>query len=368
MLNPYFLLEVHARCSLAELLVSVSLPLLLLAIYRFNEPGTRRIAIAAACFAVIALTNVPLTVITGYGAAAFALALMLTRKSGIQPIAKFALSIALGAGVAAFFLVPAWAEKPWVIASVHAVVPPASQIVPLGMPHGHFGWALAVVEFGQIILGCIAWIFCRRMKSRDAFGAFGALFFLSVLMVLPASTALWRTAPALVYVQFPWRWLGPMGLALSFFVAAIVQQFRKGFLFAAGVCALGVVTVAAFTVMIDLKADNLLASLQRSISAGRGYLAWPFVLPKEVRIDQFGVPYYLAPGEAPVLAVGAEEATGAISSEDVAAPPSESPRIAITHWSAEARDFVVDNPQPAWIRVAIVLVSRMDCLRERQDA
>lgn len=354
-LNPYHLLEIHARCSLAELLVSVWFPLLLLAICRFNEPGTRRIAIAAACFAAIVLTNVPLTVISGYGALAFALALMLARKSGIQSMVKFALAIALGAGVAAFFLVPAWAEKPWVVASVHAVVPPAAQMVPLGMPHGHFGWALAVVEFGQIILGCIAWMFCRRMKSRDAFWAFSALFLLSVLMVLPLSAALWRSAPALVYVQFPWRWLGPMGLALSFFIAAIVQQFRNGFLFAASVCMLGLVTVAAFTVMIDLKADSLLASLQNSISAGRGYLAWAYVLPRDVKIDQFGVPYYLTPGEALILAVGAEEATGAISSGDVAAPSSgaNAPRIAITRWSSEARDFVVDTPEPAWIRVRL---------------
>ncbi|MGC2112229.1 MAG: hypothetical protein WA655_22110 [Candidatus Korobacteraceae bacterium] len=354
-LNPYQLLQVHARCSLAELLVSVWLPLLLLAICRLSEPGTRRIAIAAFCFAAIALTNVPLTVVSGYGALAFALALALGQKSGVRFIARFVAAIALGAGLAAFFLLPAWFEKPWVVASVHSVVPPFTQLVPLSaLPNSHWTWALTTVEVGQIVLGCIAWFLCRRMKQRDAYWAFGAIFFVSVLMVLPISAAIWRTAPTLVYVQFPWRFLGPMGLALSFFVAAAVQHYRKGFLFAAGVCALGLVTLAAFTVMINLKADVLLSSLQNSISAGRGYLAWPFVLPRDVKIDQFGIPYYLTLGEPAVVQVGPEEATGAVPAPEVTSPPPANlANISVTRWSAELRDFDVDTPQPAWIRVRL---------------
>jgi len=355
-LNPYQLLEVHARCSLAELLVSVALPLLLLAVYRFSEPGARRIAIAAVLFAAIALTNVPLTVVSAYAALAFALVLTRARKSAIQPLAKFVLAIALGAGLAAFFLLPAWFEKPWVVASVHSVVPPAAHFVRLStLRDGHFGLTLAGVEVAQIVLGCIAWLLCRRMKQRDAFWAFTAIFAVSILMVLPISAALWRTAPTLVYVQFPWRWLGPMGLALSFFIAAGVQHSRKALLFAAGVCALGLVTLAAFTVMIDLKADVLMSSLRNSISAGRGYLAWPFVLPRDVKIDEFGIPYFLKPGEPRVLAVGPEATDPSLPHHDVTSPAAAASlaNIAITRWSAETRDFDVDTPQPTWIRVRL---------------
>ena len=165
-LNPYHLVEVHARWSLAELLVSAFLPLLLLAIYRLSEPGRRRIAVDGLLFAMVALTNVPLAVVTAYGAMAFVIALTLARKAGMGPVVKFAVAVVLGAGLAGFFLLPAWFEKGWVLSAVHALVPPAAQFVRLtARPYDHFGWALAGVEVGQIVLGCLAWALCRRAQS-----------------------------------------------------------------------------------------------------------------------------------------------------------------------------------------------------------
>ena len=41
-----------------------------------------------------------------------------------------------------------------------------------------------------------------------------------------------------------------------------------------GVCALGLVTLAAFGVLINTEADVLLPSLKRQFTEGRGYLGW----------------------------------------------------------------------------------------------
>lgn len=352
-LNPYFLLEVHARCSLAELLVSALLPVFLLAVYRLDEPDARGIAMAALLFAAIALSNAPLMVISAYAAVAFMLGLMLGRQPAIRPFAKLGAAIALGAGLAAFFLLPAGTEKAWVVASVHPIVPPGVQLVPLALPKGHFAWALASVEFGQILFCLVAILLCRRMKPRDVYWAFTGMFAVATVMVLPFSAAIWRTAPALVYVQFPWRWLGPMGLALSFFIAAGVQQARQGWRLAAAAWAAGLVTLAAFTIMIDLPAKGLLSSLEKSITQGRGYLAWPFVLPRDVKIDRFGVPYDLTPGEPAVVQVGADEAAGKVAGQAISAKESGGARIAMIRWSAERREFSVDAAQPAWIRVRL---------------
>ncbi len=43
----------------------------------------------ALLFAIVALTNVPLAVVTAYGALAFVVALTLARKSGVAPMARF---------------------------------------------------------------------------------------------------------------------------------------------------------------------------------------------------------------------------------------------------------------------------------------
>jgi len=352
-LNPYFLLEVHARCSLAELLVSALLPLFLLAVYRLDQAGARGIALAASLFAAIALSNAPLTVISAYAAVAFLLGLILGRRAAIWSFAKLGGAIALGAGLAAFFLLPARTEKAWVVASVHPIVPPAVQLVPLAIPRGHFAWALASVEFGQILFCLVMILLCRRLLPRDIYWALLAMFAVATLMVLPFSAAIWRTAPALVYVQFPWRWLGPMGLALSFFIAAGVQQTKLGWWWAAAAWAAGLVTLAAFTIMIDLPAKDLLAALENSITQGRGYLAWPFVLPREVKIDRFGVPYDLTPGEPAVVQVGADEAAGSVAGQAISPGEAASARITMGGWSAEHREFSVDAVQSAWIRVRL---------------
>ena len=353
-LNPYHLLEVHARCSMAELLVSASLPLLLLAIYRLGGAGRRGIAVAAVLFAVVALSNIPLAVVTAYGAFAFVLGLTMARKSGVAPVARFATAGVLGAGLAGFLLVPAWYEKRWVLASVHAVVPPEAQLVRFAAPHGHWAWALAGVEVGLMVLGVGAWTLCRKMQPRDAFWAFTTLFLTSVVMVLPVSAVIWRFAPALVYVQFPFRWLGVMGLAMSFVVAAAVQQSAKGLALAAGVLALGVATLAAFSVLINTKADVLLPSLQRQFAEGRGYLGWPYVLPRDMKVDESGIPLHLTANEPLVAEVSSEDA-GAPPAPDGApyTPWQAASRIAVTRWTAESREIVVDALHPVWIRARL---------------
>ncbi len=351
-LNPYHLLEVHARWSQAELLVSASLPLLLLAIYRLSEPGRRRIAMAALLFAIVALTNVPLAVVAGYGALAFAVVLMVVRKSEIGLVVKFSAAMVLGSGLAGFFLLPAWFEKGWVLSAVHPLVPPAAQFVRLTTrPYDHFGWALAGVEVGQIVLGCLAWALCRRARPRDAFWAFSAIFAASVLMVLPISAILWRTGPALFYVQFPWRWLGPMGLALSFFIAAAVQQSGKGMVLAAAVCALALATLAVFTVLINTRADVMLASLKKSVSEGIGYLGTPYFLPRDIKINEIGIPLQLTHGDPLVSELGPELARSERPEDEASTTPAQgTAQIAITRWSANAREVTVEASQPSWIR------------------
>jgi hypothetical protein len=353
-LNPYHLLEVHARCSMAELLVSASLPLLLLAIYRLRNVGRGKIGVAAVLFAMVALSNIPLAVVTAYGAFAFMAGLTLARKSGVAPVMRLAAAGVLGAGLAGFLLLPAWYERRWVLASVHAAVPPEAQLVRFSTPHGHWAWALAGVEAVLIVLGTVAWSLCRKMKEQDAFWAFTALFATSVVMVLPLSAMIWRFAPALVYVQFPFRWLGVMGLAMSFFVAAAVQQSGKGLVFAAGVLAVSVAVLAGFSLLINTRADVLLPSLMRQFVEGRGYLGWPYVLPRDMKIDEFGIPLHLTPND-PLVAE--------VSPEDAGAPPAldgapyiswqAASRIAVTRWTAESREIIVDAPHPMWIRARL---------------
>jgi 6-pyruvoyl-tetrahydropterin synthase-like protein len=350
-MNPYHLLQVHERYSFAELLISALLPLLVLAIYRLDEPGGHRIAIAALLFAVIALTNMPGTVVGSYSGFAFVMGMMLAQRPK-RLAAKLLMAAVLGAGLAAFHLLPSWYEQRWVLASIHPMTPPEGQFVRLtSLPPNRFLWALAGVEAAQIVIGALAWAICRRTKPRDVLWAFAAVFLVSIIMVLPLSAGIWSVAPFLHYVQFPWRWLGPMALAMSLFLAAAAQQSSKGRQLAAAVCALCLVMIGAVALLANTRAAAVLSALKTSISEGRGYLGWAYVLPRDIKVNPWGIPEHLTSGEPLVSEVNPEVA-GAISPKEdrSSAPLQNSSRISVTRWAPEIREVTIDTPQPAWIR------------------
>ena len=346
-LSPYHLLEVHARSSMAELLVSAWLPFLLLAIYRLDEPGSRRIAVAAVWFAIIALTNVPLAVVTAYGALAFVIALALARKSGVRLLLRFAGAGALGVGVAGFFLVPAWFEKRWVLASVHPSFLPETQFVwRSALSQDRWMLALAGTEGVLIVLGWVAWMLCWKTMSRDAFWAFTVLLITSTILVLPFSSGIWRVAPALSYVQFPWRWLGPMGVVACFFVAAGVQQSRKGLRLAVSAATLSLILLATFTLLINTRADDLLRTVKQSFSDDRGYMGWTHALPREIKLEDL----QQSTADDPSAAEVSHPAAGSVADNRSQETWQGATRIDILRSTAEARELVVDATQPAWIR------------------
>jgi hypothetical protein len=343
-LNPYQLLEVHGRCSLSELLVGALLPLLLAAIYRLHESGKRGIAVVAVLSAAIALTSIPLAVLTAYCAFAFVLVLAITRKVRVETLAKFALAGLLGGGLAAFLLLPASIEKRWVLASMYSSFLPQTQLMPISVL---VRWVpeLPAVESALIVLGTIAWVLARKAQPRDAMRGFTVLFFGSMFMLLPISAVIWRFSPALAYVQFPWRLLGFMALAMSVFSAAAVQQSAKGTLFAVGVCTLGVAIIGAFTVLANRRADLSLSMLEDPFNSGHGYRGWAYVLPRDVKLEDVKS---LKPGEPSFTTITpqAAEGTGAGAQAD----SQSDTRIAVTRWTAEARELAVVARQAVQIR------------------
>jgi hypothetical protein len=46
--------------------------------------------------------------------------------------------------------------------------------------------------------------------------------------MIPLSLPLWRHLPEFVFLQFPWRWLGPLGVVFAFFAAVAIGGLRRG--------------------------------------------------------------------------------------------------------------------------------------------
>src|SRR5207248_6735083 len=100
------------------------------------------------------------------------------------------------------------------------------------------------VAVGVIVATAIAIFFSRRyIKQRsELWWLLLALAGASSFLMLPPSAFLWRHLPKLRFLQFPWRWLMPLDLALAFFIAAAISKIRAIWLF---IVMLGLVLAAA---------------------------------------------------------------------------------------------------------------------------
>ncbi|MGB7282515.1 MAG: 6-pyruvoyl-tetrahydropterin synthase-related protein, partial [Candidatus Acidiferrum sp.] len=122
--NPYALVIIYIRSDFAELLANAFFPILFLLVLQIcgllegaeRPPGRTarsQIALFAVVLAAIWLSNAPAGVIVCYSSAAVFGFAALTRKSW-QPLMHGVAGLALGLGLAGFYLLPAAYEQRWV--------------------------------------------------------------------------------------------------------------------------------------------------------------------------------------------------------------------------------------------------------------
>jgi len=254
--NPYYLIIVYWRSAFAELLAGALLPWLLLYTWRLQKRGSSAVLPLALTLAAAWLTNIPAAVMITYSFVLLLALAAVTRRSfmvlGYGAVAAF-----LGAGLAAFFLLPAACEKSWV--SLAQVLSPGVRPVENFLftaigdrDHDRFNLLVSVVASAEIFLTVLALAFLSRRTSptaekpatafqnsddpdstspapADERGSESLVPFL----VLPAAPALlmfsitafaWAHLPLLRFLQFPWRWL----LCLSLILAVSVPlAFRR---------------------------------------------------------------------------------------------------------------------------------------------
>ena len=111
--NPYHLVIVYWRSAFAELLASCLLPLLLLLLLRTEEKGRRAPIFLAFILAGSWLINAPAAVMVHYSLALLIVVIAWLRRSP-RVLLEGLFAVALGAALAAFYLLPAVYEQKWV--------------------------------------------------------------------------------------------------------------------------------------------------------------------------------------------------------------------------------------------------------------
>jgi uncharacterized membrane protein len=227
-LNPYLLFVAYERTAYGELLSAIWLPLLVR--YGLRKPPS--LLPLSLIIAVLWLTNAPSAVMGCYLLALIVLVTAIQDRS-YALIARAAGAVALGIGLAAFYIVPALYEQRWV--EIARAIAPGMRIEDSFL-FGHTGEAFhdqvlrtaswIAVAMMATALAAIVLSLRKRQPNRLRSPLIASLFAICILL-LPFSDILWKHAPELRFLQFPWRWLLVLGIAMA---ALIGLALRGSFL------------------------------------------------------------------------------------------------------------------------------------------
>jgi len=223
--NPYVLFVAYERAAYGELLAGAWMPLLVLCALR-AKPAMLGLAVVVAG---LWLTNAPAAVMGCY-ALAVIVAVAVVRERRWSLIGRAAGGATLGLGLAGFYLVPAVYEQRWV--EIHRAIGEGMRVEDSFL-FGHTGeafhdqvlrtasWIAVVVLTATVVAAVLSY---RARKRGPFWGALVALAAVSAGLLLPFSDVVWRDAPEMRFLQFPWRWL----LVLSMVLAGLVGLALKG--------------------------------------------------------------------------------------------------------------------------------------------
>jgi hypothetical protein len=333
--NPYHLVIVYWRSAFAELLAAVLLPLLVLCVLRLKEPGVRPVLGLGTVLAAAWLTNAPAAVMVHYSVAALTVVLALLERSW-RPLLRAGLAIALGAGLASFYLIPAAYEEKWVnIAQVLAPgVRPQDNFLftTIADPeHNQFNLLVSAVAAAEIGLLLLAIWFSRRSRTKFPYPWILVSCWAGVaaLSMVSITNLFWQYLPKLRFVQLPWRWLLCLNVGLAIVVTWAARRWSVRALVVATM--LGVVLLAGYRIQQpwwDSASD--VEEMRQAVADGTGYEGTDEYVPA-------GADSYELNKELPQIA----DATGA-------------PRLAeIREWAPREKHFVVSSSRPEMLTLRL---------------
>ncbi len=298
--NPYHLVIVYWRSAFAELLASCLVPLLLLFVLEAADGKRRMIAPLGLVMAAAWLTNAPAAVMIHYSLALLIVFFAWKRRSP-RLLLVGAGAVALGACLAAFYLLPAIYEQKWVniAEAVSAGSRPADNFLFIHTTdpdHDAFNriisW-IAVLEMAVIFVAALAlraerallpaaFVMLRpsgqeipldtnwRQSRRELWTTLLLWAAACCFLMFPLSALLWKFVPKMKFMQFPWRWL----LCVSMIFAIVVTSGLRRWWMRAAVCALSIAVIVAAWHRLqapwwDTAAD--LREMQDNMATGTGY-------------------------------------------------------------------------------------------------
>lgn len=363
--NPYHLVDIYLRSAFAELMASAIFPLAILCAYNcareIRESGSkaaairwRNIAFLALVYAAIWYTNPPAAVVASY-ALAMMLAVCALLRLSFAPLVTGGAGLALGLVLAASYILPAIVEQKWV--NIAQAISPGLEYAEafvflrlLDFKNNSFNILISAIAALEIA-GAFVAAFILRKRAGTTNAMWMLLFALaatSVAMMIPGTGSTLQYLPKMRFVQFPWRWLFPLGVSLAFFLGNAFALSRRrvatAILFGAILIAAGV-GIGAYG---DWDSEDFPDTL-KAFQTGAGYEGY----------DEYGPPQ----GDMQNISRNAPKVGLAPhDTHEVTTVPVRpvAGTVTVDSWEPEHKLFTVDAPQsveaavrllnyPAWL-------------------
>jgi hypothetical protein len=222
--NPYAMFVVYERSALGELLAAAWFPLMIL----FALRARSSIAPLGLSVAALWLTNSPAAVMGSYLLAVLALSMWIV-EGRPWPALRALGGMALGLGLAAFYIVPAAFEQRWV--QIERAIIPGMRVEDSFLFahtrntfHDQVLWTASWIFVAEVIVASVAAYLAWRGRGGGRVRmVVTALLPILLLLQLPASYVIWKHTPHLKFLQFPWRWT----LALSVMTCLLAAMALK---------------------------------------------------------------------------------------------------------------------------------------------
>ena len=355
--NPYALVIVYMRSDFAEQLACALMPLVILTalqlcglVKNLRDSAPRAIAFFSMTFAAVWLSNAPAGVMASYSVALL-FAWAAVEKKSWRPLVQGAGGLALGFGLASFYLLPAAYEQRWVniAEALSSGLQPSDNFLytMINDPeHNVFNWMASNTAIVLMVMAGMAAIAARRGTEQEKENGekrqvWRVLLLLSaaaaILMPRP-SAIFWAHLPKLRFVQFPWRWMAILALPYAYFLAAASARRRWGWVWVATVVIVSFGT-ATYLVQKAWWDSEDIPVLLDAIANDQGFEGTD-------EYDPVGDDHYNLPEKAPRVEILPAEESG----ESI--PTAE---VRIARWTAEERELRVTSQEP--VRVAVRLLN-----------
>ena len=334
--NPYTLMVVYFRSDYAELIAVALFPLLVLGVLRIATHDRKAIAGVAVVYAAIWLSNAPEAVLASYSAALL-LVVLATLKKSLAPVLAGGVALAAGMGLAAYYILPAAYEQRWVdIGQVLAMeLRPVENFLFTHAENPEFvwfNWRMSMIACLMLGATAIAGGFAarRRRITPEVWWTLAALTALIFCLMSRFSLPVWDHLPKLRFVQFPWRWLGPLAVPCSMFLAMSFSGLRKKWLGWIGVWAMLAILLGVMISTAWWDAQDV-PDLKQAITSGKGYEG----------TDE----YTALGGDRTDLPEGAPRAS-ALNDDGDPMDASDGVRLYVQGWDPEQKHIEVESRVP----------------------